>query len=240
MGTSLDEFFKEHLPYEIGMMRDSIHALAIRDGLGEFEKNAFIETFCLHARNLIEFFKQKDPCDFDPRDFTHGFELNKRFIGDRALPKINRQVSHLTKGRTKDTARKITGDELTKMHQAIEAEIKRFAQHLKPEWREKWKVGPLLTFQWPEGKAMTTTSLTTIYPHNNTHSQLSSSSQHRLRRRDVAAHRRVRRWSTGAEDVRDLRGGKLVEEAAAQGRRNFEDRRRAVKGSYIDAVLSKC
>jgi hypothetical protein len=163
MGTSLDEFFTEHLAYEIGMMRDSIHALATRDKLSEFEKNAFIETFCLHARNLIEFFKQKDPCDFDPRDFTNGFELNKRFIGDGALPKINKQVSHLTKGRTEDPTQKIDGQELTDVHKAIEAEIERFAPHLKPEWRERWKVGPPQAFKWTGRMAITTTSSASHY-----------------------------------------------------------------------------
>jgi hypothetical protein len=51
MDTPLDEFLQKHLPYEIEMMRDAIHALATRDKLSWFEMNAFIETFCLHARN---------------------------------------------------------------------------------------------------------------------------------------------------------------------------------------------
>jgi hypothetical protein len=164
MGTSPDEFFTEHLPYEIGMVRDSMNAL-ITPQLPEFEKNAFIETFCLHARNLIEFFKNKDACDFDPRSFVDAFfRLNKRFIGDAALPRINEQISHLTKGRTANPKEKINGVDLGEMHQAIEAEIERFAQHLKPEWQGKWKVGPLqLSPQTMAMLAMTTTSSTKVY-----------------------------------------------------------------------------
>jgi hypothetical protein len=56
MTTSLNEFFMEHLPYEIRMTRCSLLALSTSQ-LGTFETNAFIETFRLHARTLIEFFK---------------------------------------------------------------------------------------------------------------------------------------------------------------------------------------
>jgi hypothetical protein len=163
MDTPLDEFFQKHLPYEIDMMRAAIHALATRDKLSWFEQNAFIETFCLHARTLIEFFEREG--DYGPHSFTDAdeFKRNRRVVSVRALRRINQQVSHLTKRRTDDAGQKINGDQLNEMHQTIEAEIERFAQHLKTEWRERWKVGPLLTFQWPEGKSMTTSSSVTHY-----------------------------------------------------------------------------
>lgn len=178
MGTSLDEFFTEHLPYEIGMMRASILALATRQ-LDGFETNAFIETFCLHARNLIEFFKRKESCDFDPRDFTvAGFKLHKRFIGDGALQRINRQISHLTKGRTADRAQKINGNERVEMLQAIEKEIDRFLQHLTPERRAMWEavVGPTQVSSQKQADQMI----------GNSTSLTSSSAQLRVLRTDAA------------------------------------------------------
>jgi hypothetical protein len=162
MNTPLDEYFQKHLPYEIDMMREAILALATRDKLSRFERNAFIETFCLHARNLVEFFG--DDGDYGPHAFTDAeFELDSHVISARTLRRINQQISHLTKRRIDDGRRKIHGGNLKDVHQAIEAEIRHFTQHLKPEWRERWKIQTHLAIQWPEGLAMTTSSMT-IYP----------------------------------------------------------------------------
>jgi hypothetical protein len=139
ISTSPDEFFTEHLPYEISMMRGSIEVLST-PLLGTFATNAFIETFCLHARNLIEFFRNKEGCEFDPQDFTTAaFEVKTAFIGNGPLQWINKQVSHLTKGRTKDPAEKINTADIAEMNRAIEAEIERFLRHLTPERRAMWE-----------------------------------------------------------------------------------------------------
>jgi hypothetical protein len=163
MDTPLDEFLQKHLPYEIEMMRDAIHALATRDKLSWFEKNAFIETFCLHARNLIEFFERRG--DYGPHSFTDAakFNLNSGVLSVRTLRRINQQISHLNKRRTDDARQKINGDRLNEMHRAIEAEIERFVQHLKPEWQGMWKARPFHEFKWSGELAMTTTSSASIY-----------------------------------------------------------------------------
>ena len=92
-------FFDEHLLYEIQMFRFAYGRLL--DGNHDrATANALIECFLLHSRNLIEF-QTKKSCDFDPRDFTDKFQLNKRFISDDKLPRINVHLSHLSVGRTK-------------------------------------------------------------------------------------------------------------------------------------------
>jgi hypothetical protein len=92
--TSGEEFFTDHLPYEINMLRVSF-ALLSTGVMGPALTNVLIESFCVHARNLIEFFKNKDSCDFDPRDFAiAAYQLEKRFLRDSILPKINNQISH--------------------------------------------------------------------------------------------------------------------------------------------------
>jgi hypothetical protein len=166
MSTSLDEFFTDHLPYEIWMMREAMKALATRQ-LSPFETNAFIETFCLHARNLIEFFKTKEACDFDPRDLAvPGFILNKRFIGDAALTQITRQVSHLTKGRRADNAEKITVGDMRTMLREIEAEIDRFVRNLTPKRKAQWELSIAATkavIQFASGTlALTTTTSASV------------------------------------------------------------------------------
>jgi hypothetical protein len=50
----LKEFFVEHLPYEIDMLRDA-YVLLETGLLGRVLENLLIESFCVHARNLIEY-----------------------------------------------------------------------------------------------------------------------------------------------------------------------------------------
>jgi len=135
----LEEFFGEHLPYEINMFRASY--LLLGTGLlGAVLNNALIESFCVHARNLIEFFKTKDSCDFDPRAFTvQAYALNKRFIGDSILPKITNQISHLTVNRTSDNSKKIGSADRKAIAESVEREIARFKSNLTPDWLAKCK-----------------------------------------------------------------------------------------------------
>jgi hypothetical protein len=55
------EMLDEHLPYEVAMMlvcHDNLYPTArVTD---DFSRNVLIESFCLHARNLFEFFTKKN------------------------------------------------------------------------------------------------------------------------------------------------------------------------------------
>ena len=52
------EFVREHLPYEIDMLR-STYLTLYQGGVDWAIRNALIESFCIHARNLLEFFSKK-------------------------------------------------------------------------------------------------------------------------------------------------------------------------------------
>jgi hypothetical protein len=138
----IHDFFTEHLPYEVNMFR------ALLAELGRFQpntvlRNATIEGIATHARNLIEFFKNKPPCDFDPRRFTEkGYVPNGNFIDSKLEAKINQQVSHLTAERTSFAAEKINASAFRRISEAIESEIERFENALSPDYRAKWKVLP--------------------------------------------------------------------------------------------------
>lgn len=127
------------------MLRFAIRSLGDNRRRNDLEHNALFEVFCLHARNLIEFFKAKNkkklaylPCDFTVPGYTTA-------IDGRAIGRISAQVSHLSKGRTKNEAEKINGREMVKIHRDIEAEIARFGRHLKPEWTTAWKASDAST-----------------------------------------------------------------------------------------------
>jgi len=103
------------------------------------QHNAYIVAFLNSSRLLIEFFKNKPSCDFDPRMFTKStFRPNTRFVRDSMLPIINSQVMHLSAKRTKVMGAKI-GEKLWKeIRDDLQAEITRFENALHPDWKEKW------------------------------------------------------------------------------------------------------
>ena len=105
--------------------------------------NANIEAFLIHARNLIEFFKNKAPCNFDPRLFTApDYEPDGNFIDSSLEAKINQQISHLTAERTAIAEEQLGPDQWAKIKKAIEAEIARFEKALAPEYQAKWTFHP--------------------------------------------------------------------------------------------------
>jgi len=136
---SAEEFFDEHLHYEISMLR-ATYAYMCVGSFGDILNNALIESFCTHARNLIEFFRYKDPCDYHPVEFvTDKFRKNTQFIDDSLFTTINEQISHISYYRTADPSKKIDGTFRAKVIAALEAEIGRFNKHLTDHFRARWK-----------------------------------------------------------------------------------------------------
>jgi hypothetical protein len=134
-----DSIVKHHIPYERWMMRESL-AAALQGAPTRFQQNLQVEGFALHARNLIEFLKNGDGCGFNPADFTtEGFSVQRRFIRDTLVNMINRQISHLTDGRTEIQEGKFDESQWRETAQAIEGELDRWIANLSPEWAEKWK-----------------------------------------------------------------------------------------------------
>jgi hypothetical protein len=132
-----EEFFTEHLPYEVSMLR-ATYELA-RAAKPAAEHNAMVDSFLMHARNLIEFYKDRPSCDFDPRMFTNAsFQLNKDFIADSLAARINRQTSHLTAKRISQSADELGPRDWALILRALEEEMNRFAKALTKDYAEKW------------------------------------------------------------------------------------------------------
>jgi hypothetical protein len=132
-----EEFFTQHLPYEIDMLH-ATYELA-RASRSAPEHDALVESFLMHARNLIEFFQDRPSCDFDPRMFTVGsYQLNKDFVAEAVLPRINRQISHLTVKRMSRDADKLGPRDWALILRALEEEISRFTKALTRDNAAKW------------------------------------------------------------------------------------------------------
>ncbi|MDQ8729326.1 hypothetical protein [Bradyrhizobium sp. LHD-71] len=134
-----EEFFNEHLPYEISMLR-ATYDLA-RASKPAAEHNALVEAFLLHARNLIEFYKDRPACDFDPRMFTvASYQINKDFVPDSLVARIHRQTSHLTAKRIAHAADELGPRDWALILRALEQEMSRFVKALTSDYAAKWLV----------------------------------------------------------------------------------------------------
>lgn len=129
------DFLGEHYAYEVNMLRYADDRL--KADLHQYEANAFIESFCLHARALAAFFAgHATDQDLSVDDYARGFRgtLDPAKSGkDGALfIRINRQIAHLTLERGKD---KISYDDRNFLRSALEGDHKRFLTLIDAKYR---------------------------------------------------------------------------------------------------------
>jgi hypothetical protein len=139
-----DKIISEMLPYEIDMLRHSYRRLQspLHD---QADVNAFIECFCVHARNLLDFF-----WDAKPKQKKHA--VARHFIAgcyhpfERVSPKtnglygkLNDQIAHITYGRTDVMEEKIGPVERAYLKDLVEKQIENFSRHIDPLYLHLWK-----------------------------------------------------------------------------------------------------
>jgi hypothetical protein len=104
--------------------------------------NALIEAFCLHARNLNEFF-QGSGRDDTLKAATFADNRYKPRPSDKErkalISKINRQISHLTEQRTSVGEEKISSADRARLYSVLIAEADNFTRHLQPHLRSAWR-----------------------------------------------------------------------------------------------------
>jgi hypothetical protein len=140
------------IPYEVGMMRAVSKRLAA-GSVSRVQRNAEIESFHIHARNLIEFFTDDKQCAIDPRTFTTpNYRVKGNFIPAKLKSKISQQIVHLTHERTDVEKDKLSDDERMQTLRYIEEEIARFEKALDPHWLPIWEGGlRMMRFDGPTG-----------------------------------------------------------------------------------------
>jgi hypothetical protein len=119
-----------HINYEIWMLEET----NIKRHDDEPIKNALIESFCVHARNLFEFFGEEAPKytqNYQP--FSHVTKRKRKGI----LSKLNVHVTHVKfQGRVINHAAKINDRDRAEMLNIFSDEIKEFKTHLRPEYSD--------------------------------------------------------------------------------------------------------
>jgi hypothetical protein len=123
------------LPYELNMLEQTFLALqAVQPSvLG----NALIESFCLHARQLIDFFENEQGVTAEQFTVSDTYVAKETPGIPKGLrTKLNTQIAHLTAKRTSNEADKIGPADRQLLLQKLIPESQLFALQLSPEDRE--------------------------------------------------------------------------------------------------------
>lgn len=137
IADAMDDVLREHLPNEVKRLNDAFKRLLVHD-LDRAMVDILIESFCIHAHNLIEFFLEETLTPkgrnavagarhYVGRSYT-AFEGNN-IRAEESYEKLKAQVDHIRYGREKG-ASQLQGPELTYLKRTLDAEIKRPTCHL--------------------------------------------------------------------------------------------------------------
>ena len=131
--ASPEEIFKDHLHYEINMLLATFNQLKRpRDPV---TANALIDSFCIHARNLDDFFlgrRGAKATTYAKPSYTPYIDGG---ISEKLDKKLNTQIAHLTDARTSDPTKKIDPKDRLDLVRTLLAEVHNFAKHLKSEYK---------------------------------------------------------------------------------------------------------
>ena len=146
IADAMNDVLREHLPNEVKRLNDAFKRLLVRD-LDRAMVDILIESFCIHAHNLIEFFLEETLTPkgrnavAGARHYVGGsytaFEGNN-IRAEASYEKLKAQVDHIRYGREK-VASQLQGPELTYLKRTLDAEIKRFVASLPPQYGATWK-----------------------------------------------------------------------------------------------------
>lgn len=119
---------EHHLKYEIDMLNgayaliEKLEKAADETIEGQVLRNAVKESFVIHARALVEFFRKKKH-ENAARSFAHGYTIPDE---PDEWQKLNNQVAHLMDRRTSDNTQKLKDADRAALMQWLAAEVMKF------------------------------------------------------------------------------------------------------------------
>ena len=140
----------KHVAYELDMLIYTFDKLLLVEplvprSLQAGQVNALMEVFCIHARNLDEFFQGSGrPGTLQAKTFADSRYKPRPNDKERKnlISKINKQISHLTEQRTSVAEEKISTPDRARLYSILIAEVDNFTRHLQPHLRPAWKCVP--------------------------------------------------------------------------------------------------
>lgn len=147
MEAAEERLLREHLPYELDMLEWAYAFLhADRFAMHRLDagaRNAAIECFWTHARNLYEFMTRKGKKSAQgvasASDFVEApFHPDLPF--DQIDEKMNIQIAHLQYDRPPSNDGKLGGYEMGRFKEALSRAIKLFESKMTQDARGIWKI----------------------------------------------------------------------------------------------------
>lgn len=166
MSTDADKkaWMKEHLRYEITMMRSAFRetvALAPRvkvDATLQYAYNVAYEAFILHARNLSDFLQNSGgPTNYKANDFVPKFKTkNYKKSMEGPMDALHRQVFHMAKNRPAGGVTKFDTTKCVQVNSWLEAQLSDFRAALREPFLTTWQTIepslPHLVFEVPQNR----------------------------------------------------------------------------------------
>jgi hypothetical protein len=138
--VDLDELLHIHVRYELDMLFATFELLRL-PASNVVVGNALIESFCMHARALIDFFDNTQ--GLEAREFTDAayrpLPKDQLGISDTLINKLNTQIAHLTKKRVDAPSLKIGVTDRQNLRDGLLRALRHFEQHLLPSHRGQWQ-----------------------------------------------------------------------------------------------------
>ena len=166
----------EHLPYELDMLEVAfafVHSQQYAEQRKDiFCRNAAIESFWTHARNLYEFMTRKGTGDAKGLAAAADF-INGRFHPDLPFEeldtKMNEHISHLQYNRPNSDDGKLGGYEMGRFRDSMNRAVKLFENQLTPKARALWQPrNPAHYIQIKAGPLSTSTAMPIIIQTGHT------------------------------------------------------------------------
>jgi hypothetical protein len=127
-----EELLGHHLKYEIDMLVGTL--LAMGRSTDIVLENALKESFCIHARALLDFFSKGRGAKKYAKAGYESFEKIKDGEVADLLRLLNNQIAHLLDGRTADDSKKISDKERHRIINILKDEIAQFKAEFLPEY----------------------------------------------------------------------------------------------------------
>jgi hypothetical protein len=140
------DLIREHIPYEVRMLRVTFVCLALPSMtllVNPLVVNSFLESFCIHARNLFEFFDEKRPVAKGYAAARHFAEVTyepfpRGRVSEKKIGLLSKQIAHITYDRTVKQEEKLGMPHFVEFVRAIDDELQNFEAHLKATYKELW------------------------------------------------------------------------------------------------------
>jgi hypothetical protein len=132
-------YFEEHVSYEVVMLNYTfMRLMTLQPSTPEeqLDCNAFLESFGVHARNLVDFFSEKPREEGrNASDYVSDFEAPDQTRLKQALARLERQILDVTSLRPTDPQEKFNTGDARELYAWIVPAILRFQGQLGPSYR---------------------------------------------------------------------------------------------------------